>query len=49
MARRFRNNKKKSGKKGSIIVAGMGRVSCRNLYQAEISGMNFAGTFNHTR
>jgi hypothetical protein len=41
MARRFRH-KKKSGKKGSIIVAGMGRVSCRNLYQAEISGMNYA-------
>jgi hypothetical protein len=24
---------RKSGKKGSVILAGMGRVSCRNSYQ----------------
>ena len=38
--------RRKKRKKGSVILVGMGRVSCRNSYQVR-SGMNYAGTFIH--
>ena len=38
--------RRKKRKKGSVILVGMGRVSCRNSYQVR-SGMNYDGTFIH--
>ncbi len=38
--------RRKKRKKGSVILVGMGRVSCRNSYQVR-SGMNYAGIFIH--